>query len=260
MIKGVDTEAVTKLTIAGYEWDLCGEHGQRFAEPLLAALGEPLSVASGQEQPAVEREPERPLGGWAQLDMDDREAADFCDYCTRIRDRRTGLEGDRVLDPYTQAAYAQYRRDVKKFEGICQAEREHLKDWAENRDLDPEATATHVEFRGWLRAEFPDKADEYGGRHKDAQLMLNLTADRNRAMSESSERWGKERERKQRDEWLRRAMRSLPKPKTESELIREWAAENGFEVNKRGPIPAKVREAYQVAKRDETQERKAESK
>jgi nucleoid-associated protein YejK len=47
----------------------------------------------------------------------------------------------------------------------------------------------------------------------------------------------------------RRAVRRLgsEKPAVDSGSIREWARENGYDVNDRGRVPATVREAYEKA-------------
>ncbi|MEU3618831.1 Lsr2 family protein [Streptomyces sp. NPDC006872] len=47
----------------------------------------------------------------------------------------------------------------------------------------------------------------------------------------------------------RRAVRRLGSDKSvvDSGSIREWARENGYEVNDRGRVPANVREAYEKA-------------
>jgi nucleoid-associated protein YejK len=37
------------------------------------------------------------------------------------------------------------------------------------------------------------------------------------------------------------------KPKDDSQAIREWARENGYEVSDRGRVPASLREAYEKA-------------
>ncbi|MGW0920402.1 histone-like nucleoid-structuring protein Lsr2 [Streptomyces sp. NPDC002755] len=47
----------------------------------------------------------------------------------------------------------------------------------------------------------------------------------------------------------RRAVRRLgsEKPAVDSGSIREWARQNGYDVNDRGRVPASVREAYEKA-------------
>lgn len=46
---------------------------------------------------------------------------------------------------------------------------------------------------------------------------------------------------------VRARSRGASKAKGDSQAIREWAKENGFEVSDRGRVPAQLREAYERA-------------
>jgi len=46
---------------------------------------------------------------------------------------------------------------------------------------------------------------------------------------------------------VRKQVISAPVPREQTQAIRHWAREHGFEVSERGRIPASVREAFEAA-------------
>ncbi|MFD5700886.1 Lsr2 family DNA-binding protein [Streptomyces lasiicapitis] len=204
---GTQTEATETLNLGDRSWDLCLEHSVRFSQYLVDALGtglpdEETEAETEAQAPSAVAEPEEPTPD-----------VDLADYVLRITDSRPASKG-KPLDANTQAAQAQWSRHRERLAALPDKERTDYEKWCAAEGKDARLTASHVEFRGFMWANFPHMARTYA----DA---MRSTPQRQDAGPLS------ERER--------------------NRAVRQWARANGFDVPARGRIPMAVSHAYRLA-------------
>ncbi|WP_411140335.1 histone-like nucleoid-structuring protein Lsr2 [Streptomyces sp. x-80] len=221
--RGADVEAVTAMTLpvvggdSSPSLDLCEECARIASEALLRAFG----MDGGEGVPAEEV---RPVEAAVSPQVDATEESgqeveqsdddDFRDYCSRIGDSRAARKGQRLVFG-SQSARAQYERHRQRVAKISAAERSHFEEWCRHNGHEVNATASHVEFRGWLWEHFPAKGREYADALKARSSDVNGTTERD-----------------------------------ENRVIREWARDHGYVVSARGRISMQVRHAYHLAQRE----------
>ncbi|MEU9191869.1 Lsr2 family DNA-binding protein [Streptomyces hundungensis] len=183
------------------------------SDALLKAFGMdgPLHTAENDSRPteAISLPSDAPEQTEREADTD----ADLKDYCTRITDTRKATKGRKLIYG-TQSARAQFERHRSRIGVITGNERTHYEEWCRHTGVDVNATASHVEFRGFLWVEFPDLARKY------VDAMKGHSGD-----PDTSDR-------------------------AENRLIREWARDHGYDVSKRGRLSMEVRHAYRLAHRE----------
>lgn len=215
--RGTDVEAVTAMSLPVVDGgtsptlDLCETCAKVASDALLRAfgMGGGLDVAERDARPV--ETPSEPSCEPGEIAPDDD--ADLKDYCARITDTRKAMKGKRLIYG-TQSARAQYERHRSRIGVISGDERTHFEEWCRHKGVDAAATASHVEFRGFLWESFPDLARKY------VDAMKGHSAE-----SDLSDR-------------------------AENRLIREWARDHGYDVSKRGRLSMEVRHAYRLAQRE----------
>lgn len=217
--RGVDVEAVTTMSLPvvtggpAPALDLCEECAKVASDALLRAFGMGGALDATETDSRPEEATSQPSGVPEQNEPETDTDADFKDYCNRITDTRKATKGRKLIYG-TQSARAQFERHRSRIGVINGDERAHFEEWCRHKGVDVAATASHVEFRGFLWESFPDLARKY------VDAMKGHSGD-----PDTSDR-------------------------AENRLIREWARDHGYDVSKRGRLSMEVRHAYRLAHRE----------
>ncbi|MEU2562257.1 hypothetical protein ABZ626_23400 [Streptomyces longispororuber] len=166
---GTQTEATETLKLGDRSWDLCLEHSVRFSRYLVDALGTGLpDEETGSETGA--QDVDAPSAAASEETTPD---VDLADYVSRITDSRKAFKG-KPLKAGTQAARAQWSKHRERLAALPDKERSDYAKWCAAEGKDVRLTASHVEFRGFMWANFPHMARAYAdamrGRQQSQQI------------------------------------------------------------------------------------------
>ncbi|MEW2526811.1 hypothetical protein [Streptomyces sp. NPDC047071] len=153
---GTQTEATETLSLGDRSWGLCLERSVRFSRYLVDALGTGLpGDETGAETDAQDVDASAAAEA-EELTVD----MDLADYVSRITDSRKAFKGE-PLKPRTQAARAQWSGHRERLAALPDKERADCEKWCAAEGKDARLTASHVEFRGFMWANFPHMARAY---------------------------------------------------------------------------------------------------
>ncbi|MGW2817578.1 Lsr2 family DNA-binding protein [Streptomyces sp. NPDC001415] len=258
---GTDVEASDVLSLGSRSWDLCPLHCERFAGWLADALDAPEAadvaethvVGGGNmaDQPEEQAETEHQV-------HEHQGGAPEAQPSVMVAGVVAGYEWDSVREAVRNMGYRVVgRADDSTVLIVCGVGAERnvtkLRDARERGIPCMDATVNGV-FKAAVRA-----GDLRGGDmlpepvKKDAQAVREEHAaatwqpEKNERLAESSARWAQERREKEDAEIRRMATAHLPKPKSESQKVREWARANGYNLSERGRISMAVGHAYKLA-------------
>ncbi|UQI44617.1 hypothetical protein M1P56_09790 [Streptomyces sp. HU2014] len=243
--KGEQQSATTVIAVGHKAWELCEEHGNRFAayledlfkdEGLAPAVEQRKNVVVTGTIPGYEPDTARQAitnGGFDVSGHVDENTAFIvcgirpaphkvqeaaaagtpCMDATKAGAFRTAVtSGEWVAeDPLPEVSAKKTAEDVRR-------ETDEQRESRRKREADAMSAYVH-----WQKTELPQR------------------------LSESSDRWAEERKEKEDAETRRLAKAHLEPELTENQKIRAWAAANDFTLNPRGRIPAAVKSAYDHA-------------
>lgn len=153
---GTQIEATETLNLGDRSWDLCLEHSVRFSRYLVDALGSGLPDTVAEPEADAE-DVDAPTAAEAEESNADE---DLTDYVSRITDSRKAFKG-KPLKAGTQAAQAQWSKHRERLASLPDKERADYVKWCAAEGKDVRLTASHVEFRGFMWANFPHMARAY---------------------------------------------------------------------------------------------------
>ncbi|MFD7162713.1 Lsr2 family DNA-binding protein [Streptomyces violascens] len=275
---GTDVVASDVLSLGSRSWDLCPSHAKRFGSWLADALDEsevtePDDVQhQGQEHAGVEDGETAGQVVSAHVGTDVEMAAQHVQERNRADTASVpqpsvmvsgvveGYDWDSVRDAVRNLGYRVVGRaddsTVLLIAGTgAEKATAKLRD-AQERSIPCMDVTVSGRFRdavcaGELRGgdplPGPVRKDAQAVREEQAEAEAKWQVEKNERLAESSVRWAQERRRKEDAEIRRMATAHLPKPKPESQKIREWARENGYNVSERGRISMQIKHAYKLA-------------